>query len=304
MDFGVHLPHLGRQAGRDTIIEHAQNADELGYHSVWTSDHIAWPASVESQYPYSEDGSFPAPNDMTWLDPVSTLLFVAGCTEHVKLGVTVMILGYRMPVQTAKVYATLDQLSEGRALLGVGIGWMREEFEALGMPWENRGRRADEMLDLFETLFSEERPSFDGRYYQVPEIAFEPKPKHGRIPIWVGGDTEPAWRRTVERGDVFHAAFEKAEKVEAAWKRIGELSDEAGRDRSELSLSIRYFLDFDSMADPDKSVQGSPEQMLDRLGRLADIGVSHVLLDTVARGGSEGKLDAMTRFAEEVMPHA
>jgi len=152
-------------------------------------------------------------------------------------------------------------------------------------------------------LFTAEKPSFDGKYYQVPDLYFEPKPVNGHIPVWVGGDTEPAWRRTVERGDVFHAAFEKAANIETAWKRIGELCEEKGRDVAELGLSIRYFLDFDNLAEPEKSVAGSAEQMHDRLGQLADIGVSHVLLDPVARGGAAGKEEAIIRFGEEIMPN-
>ena len=303
MDFGVHLPHLGRNAERDVLISFAEEADRLGYHSAWTSDHIVGPASVDSIYPYSEDGSFPAPYDMAWLDPIATLLFVASRTENIKLGVTVMVIGYRMPIQTAKNYATLDQLSNGRAILGVGIGWNREEFEALGMPWDNRGKRADEMLDLYEVLFTEQKPSFDGKYYQVPDLYFEPKPVNGHIPVWIGGDTEPAWRRTVERGDVFHAAFEKADNIDTAWKRIGELCEEKGRDVAELGLSVRYFLDFDNLAEPEKSVAGSAEEMYERLGQLAEIGVDHVLLDPVARGGAAGKQEAIVRFGEEIMPN-
>ena len=112
----------------------------LGYHSGWVSDHIAWPSDIESRYPYTPDGAFPAPQNMPWLDPIGTLFFVAGCTERLKLGTTVLILGYRPPVQTAKAIASLDVVSEGRVILGVGVGWMREEFEVLGMPYDHRGR--------------------------------------------------------------------------------------------------------------------------------------------------------------------
>src|SRR5947209_7399485 len=176
MEFGVHLPHLGRQATRETVRDFSRKVDELGFDSVWASDHIAWPADVHSRYPYSETGAFPAPFGTPWLDPLGTLLFVAACTERVRLGTTVLILGYRPPVQTAKLLATLDMLSGGRLILGAGVGWMREEFEVLGMPFDHRGARADEQLEVFEALFSQEHPSYEGRFYRFPPVGFEPKP--------------------------------------------------------------------------------------------------------------------------------
>ena len=206
MDIGVHLPQLGRGATRDALVEFCTEAERLGVHSGWVSDHIAWPAEIAANYPYSDDGSFPAPNSMAWLEPIGTLLFVAGITEQIKLGQTVLIMGYRPPVQTAKLIATLDVLSQGRAILGAGVGWMREEFEVLGMPFDHRGKRADEQLEIFERLFADETPSYDGEFYSFPEIRFEPKPVQDRIPVWIGGASEPAFRRTARFGDCFHAA--------------------------------------------------------------------------------------------------
>jgi probable F420-dependent oxidoreductase len=299
MEWGIHLPHVGRQGGRDQLLRMARLADEAGMHSGWVSDHIAWPAHIDSEYPYTDDGHFPAGTDMPWLDPIGTMFFVAARTERLKLGTTVLILGYRPPMLTAKAFASLDVLSEGRAILGVGVGWMREEFEVLGMPWDHRGARADEQLELFEAMFTQDQPSYQGRYYQVPPVGFSPKPA-GRIPVWVGGDTEPAFRRTVRFGDAFHAAFQKVDEVAAAWRRIGELCDEAGRDRGELTLSVRLYLDDTGSMEPAKSIAGSPEQMADTVGTWAEIGVDHILLDPVARGGFDGRLSAVERFMSGV----
>jgi probable F420-dependent oxidoreductase len=302
MEWGIHLPHLGRQASRQGLIRFAVRAEELGFHSGWVSDHIAWPRAIESKYPYSEDGSFAAAPDMPWLDPIGTMFFIAGCTERLKLGSTVLILGYRPPILTAKAIASLDVLSGGRVILGVGVGWMKEEFDVLGMPFDHRGARADEMLELFDVLFSEERPSYRGEYYALPEVGFEPKPVQGKVPIWVGGDSEPAFRRAVRFGDAFHAAFQSLDQVDAAWRRIGELCDERGRGAGELRLSVRLFLDPDRSMAPAKSVGGSTEQMIDTLGAWAAIGVDHVLLDPVARGGLDGRMAAMEQFMAEVAP--
>ena len=159
MDWGVHLPQLGRSATRDNLIEFAQAAESLGMHSGWVSDHVAWPRHIESKYPYTDDGSFPGGFDMPWLDPFGALLFVAACTERLKLGFTVLILGYRPPILTAKLASTLAVLSEDRFLFGIGVGWMREEFEVLDMPFDHRGARADEQLEVIEKLVTPSMPS-------------------------------------------------------------------------------------------------------------------------------------------------
>jgi probable F420-dependent oxidoreductase len=300
MKFGVHLPQLGRSADRQNLITWAEEADRLGLHSGWVSDHVAWPREIESKYPYTEDGSFPGGFDMPWLDPLGTLMFVAARTESLRLGITVLILGYRPPVLTAKWMSTLDVLSEGRAILGVGVGWMREEFEVLGMPFDHRGARADEQLQMFEALFTEDTPSFDGTYYRFPEIGFSPKPPQAPIPVWVGGASTAAFRRTARFGEAFHAAFEPLETVAEEWAGVGEECDELGRDRGEVELSIRLYLDPDGHMAAPVSIQGSTEQMVDTVGRWAEIGTSHILVDVVGSGGATGRLDILRAFMADV----
>ena len=133
---------------RDKLTHFAQSIEALGCHSGWVSDHICWPADIESKYPYADDGAFPATSDIGWLDAIGTQLFVAGVTETLRLGFSVLIPPYPMLVVTAKQLASLDLLSSGRLILGAGIGWMAEEAEVLGMPWDQRGRRANEQLQL------------------------------------------------------------------------------------------------------------------------------------------------------------
>ncbi len=300
MDIGAHLPQLGRGATRSALMEFLTEAEALGVHSGWVSDHIAWPADIAANYPYSDDGSFPAPNDMAWLDPIGTLLFAAACTERMLLGQTVLIMGYRPPVQTAKLMATLDQLSNGRAILGAGVGWMKEEFEVLGMPFDNRGKRADEQLEIFDALFTDDTPSYDGTYYSFPEIKFEPKPVQAKMPVWIGGSSDPAFRRVVRFGDCYHAAFQSIDTVARDWARIQELMAEAGRDPSEVTLSIRLYLDPAGSMKPELSVAGSADQMADTVGQWADIGAEHLLVDITAPGGPAGRLDALRTFMTDV----
>ncbi len=300
MDWGVHLPHLGRDVGRDSLIGFAQAAEKIGIHSAWASDHVCWPAQFESKYPYSSDGSFPAPSGLGWLDPIGTLLFVAGCTEQIRLGFTVLILPYRQPVATAKQLATIDVVSEGRLILGVGVGWMREEAQVLGMPWDNRGRRSDEQLEIFEALFQEETPSYDGTYYSFPQVRFEPKPIQQPLPVWVGGNSPAAFRRTARFGHAFHAAFEPLDVVEKEWEQVREACEAIARDPDELDLSLRMFLDPSEAMEPAKSIGGSVDQMVDTIGPCQEIGITHILLDPVARGGIDGRLDALADFMSDV----
>jgi len=301
MQIGVHAPHLGRQLDAATIRAFARDCENLGVHSLWVSDHVCWPLTIHSRYPYTDDGSFPATTDMGWLDPLGTLTFLAGCTSRIRLGTTVLILPYRLPVATAKQLASLDVLSDGRLILGVGVGWMAEEAAVLGMPWDHRGRRSDEQLQIFERLFGDPQPSFDGEFYSFPEVGFEPKPIQQPVPVWVGGATPAAFRRTARFGHGFHAAFQPIEVVRDEWRAVGAACEAIGRDPAELTLSLRLYLDPDARMEPAKSVAGSPQQMRDRLAELAEAGVGHVLLDPVAKGGVEGRLDAVRQFMTDVV---
>lgn len=302
MEFGIHLPHLGQNTGREPLMDFATSVEGAGYASAWVSDHVCWPAEIVSRYPYSDDGSFaPGPN-MGWLDPIATQLFVAGITTTLRLGFSVLILPYRQPVVTAKQLATLDVLSGGRLILGCGIGWMAEEAAILGMPWDRRGARSDEQLALFETLFMQPTPHFDGVFYQLPEVGFEPKPIQSPVPVWVGGNTEAAYRRAARYGSGLHAAFEPLPVVANAWQRVLAHTEELGRDPATMTLSLRVYLDTVGSMEPAKSVHGSAAEMQDQVAAWADIGVSHLVLDPVARGGVAGRRDAALVFAEAVMP--
>jgi probable F420-dependent oxidoreductase len=262
---------------------------KYGYHR--------WRASA-----YSETGDFPAPFDTPWLDPLATLAFVAAVTERVRLGTTVQIMGYRPPVQSAKFWATLDQLSEGRAILGVGVGWMREEFEALGMPFDHRGARANEQLEAYDVLFREAAPSYEGRFYSFPEISFLPKPVHGHIPIWVGGHTASAFRRAARYGDGLHAAFTPVEELARHWAAVRSECEKIDRDPDELQLSTRVYLDPEGRMEPTKSLQGGAGQLAEAVAQWAEAGVAHLILDPVARGGSEGRLELIRWFVNDVRP--
>jgi len=298
--YGAHLPHLGRQVDAATLTQFAQRLEQIGCESAWVSDHVCWPAEIESKYPYTDDGSFAPAPDMGWLDPIGTQLFVAGVTSRLRLGFTVLILPYRQPVATAKQLATLDVLSNGRLILGVGIGWMAEEAAILGMPWDQRGKRSDEQLQLFEQLFTADTPTFDGEFYQLPEVGFEPKPIQQPVPIWVGGSSAAAFKRAARYGTGFHAAFQPLDVVQDEFAQVCAYAEALGRNADELTLSLRLYLDPAGAMEASKSIAGSLQQMQDRVGELQAAGVAHVVLDPVARGGVQGRLDAISAFMEDV----
>jgi probable F420-dependent oxidoreductase len=304
MEFGLHLPDAGGHANRESMLAYATTAEASGYASLWSSDHIAWPDphTLASKYPYAEDNTgFPPPNS-PWLDCMASLQFVAAVTERVKLGTTVLILGYRPAIQQAKAWATLDHLSGGRAILGVGVGWMKEEFEAIGMPWDRRGERANEFLEVFEKLWSEDEVSHDGPFLSFGPIGFSPKPRHGRIPVWVGGHTGAAYRRTARFGDAFHSAFSTPERLAQEWAGVRAACDAVGRDASEIELTLLVTALFEGRSDKPGVLHGSSQQMVDQLARYQEIGVSHTVVWAAARGGLDGRLDAIRRFAGEVAP--
>jgi probable F420-dependent oxidoreductase len=270
MQFGCHLPIWGPGATREALITLARRVEGLGFDSVWASDHIVIPTQIRSRYPYNATGDFPLPATANFLEPLTALAVVAGATERVQLGTTVLVLPHRHPVLAAKTLATLDHLAPGRVILGAGVGWMREEIELLGAPYDRRGAWTDEAIRIMRACWQNERVSFRGEFFSFPEVGFAPRPARGAIPIWIGGHTPRALRRVAELGDGWHAAFaspavmrEGLEKLRAACARVG-------RDPATITLSVR-------MGVPAKRASA---EVLDELKALRDVGVTHVIVET------------------------
>jgi probable F420-dependent oxidoreductase len=291
MEIGVHLPHVGPQATRETLIEFARRMEGLGFDSLWVSDHVVIPRDYESRYPYNPTGRL-GWDDLPLLEPLSTLLFVAAVTERVKLGTTVLVMPMRNPVLHAKVMATLDHLSNGRLILGVGVGWLKEEFEALDEPWDHRGARMDEYLAVIKSLWTKDDPSFKGRYYRLGNVACYPKPaQKPHPPIWIGGNTDPALRRAAHIGDAWHAAGATAEEVEAALPTLREYVRAAGRDPADVPVTVRTPMR--AGEDTDAAVA--------RLSRYRDLGVTHLCLETGYRD-MDRAYATLERVAKEIRP--
>ena len=282
MDFGCHLPMFGPVATRETVLAFARRMEALGYDSLWASDHIVIPHRIASRYPYSDTGAFPLPPDANFLEPLTTLALVAGVTERVRLGTTILVLPHRHPVLAAKSLATLDHLSAGRVILGAGVGWMREEIELLGAPFDRRGAWSDEAIRIMRACWRDERTHYRGEFFAFDDVGVFPKPARGDIPIWIGGHTPRALKRVVALADGWHAAFPSADALEHG---IALLRQECARQQrrfADLVITVRAGLSIRPApgGTDRKAMQGSPEQILADLERYRALGVSSVLLET------------------------
>jgi probable F420-dependent oxidoreductase len=306
MQFGMFLPISGRAAGPETLAGAARQAETLGYDSVWCADRIVIPWEIKTPYPYSEGQSFIVPPDRPFFEPLTCLAFLAGCTEKIRLGISVLVLPYRQPLYWAKIATTIDHLSKGRLILGVGVGWMAEEFEALGANFAARGELSDEQLDLVKVLWEQERARFSGRHYRFEEIAFAPKPlQKPRIPIWVGGEGKRAQRRAGERGDAWFPYFVRMTPAELArrFDNVRRAAKKSGRDPGAVRLNCCLPIELGGEAAPWEKdrLRGSAEQIAAALEGYVRIGVEHLALQFMVPHYPE-RIEQIERFAREVMP--
>ena len=308
--FGTSLPVRGPMASPQALRSLAQRAEDLSFDSVWVSDHIILPRNVDSFYPYAADGVPTFLPDETYYEPLAALNFLAGCTQRVRLGTHVLIIPYRNPVLTAKILATLDVLSGGRVILGAGVGWMEEEFKALGLDtYHERGAVTDEYIELYKELWTKDHPEFHGKYYQISGSGFEPKPvQKPHPPIWIGGHTSPAIRRAAKYGDGWlpiglrPPAILEPEELAGKIARLRSLTAEAGRPEDAVEIVFSTNVQFDNNAGPSRRlVTGRPEQIAADLRLYQDLGVQHFVIDFPA-DSVEGLQQSMERFSREVMP--
>ena len=293
MEFGLHLPNAGPFANGPDILRTAQVAEDLGFHSVWLFDHLFTPTNLESKYPYTPDGSYPMLPDLPFYDPVSVMAALAGATERIKFGTRVLIATYRHPVVLAKELATTDAIAGGRMILGVGAGWMAEEFDAVDVPMDERFARLDEHVALMREAWQQGTVAHEGRFYSHCEAGFGPQPPQSgnTIPVIVGGHGDAALRRAARWGDgwAVSAAGDKlaADPEGAVRERLDTLArfcDEEGRSLDDLLLVGQGFL-------------GMPP---DALRAQADLGVD--VVDLMAFAPIDQVIEDATKFMTEVAP--
>ncbi len=307
MQFGVFLPISGRATGPDTLIEAAQSAEAQGFDAIWSADRVVTPWRIETPYPYSENHEFIVPPDRPFLDSLTCLAFLAGVTSKITLGISVLVLPYRHPLYWTRVAASIERLSKGRLTMGVGVGWMEEEFAALGVSFKDRGKMTDEQLQIIQQLWTEEHSSFHGQFYRFDDLAFYPKPiQQPRIPIWVGGEGAAAHRRAAKYGDAWFPYFVEVTPAElkAGYDAVQRGATEQGRDPRQVLLTCCRPVEVTPGPVPqdERILRGSPEQLVEALRAYQAIGVSHLALQFMVPRWPE-RVEQIQRFAQEVMPH-
>ena len=291
MDIGCHLPTQGPLATREALRTFCREAEGRGMASLWVSDHVVFPRTASGRYP---GGRFPHAPDTPYLEPVAVLAAAAVLTERARLGSSVFILGHRHPVVMAKMLTTIDTLSNGRLICGVGVGWWEEELTILGAPFHQRGRQADEILRVFKELWTAQDPRFDGEFYRFADVGFAPKPvQKPHPPIWVGGDSPGAFRRVATLGDGWHATSKTPDELRACLPRLRAAAEAARRPFERLELSVRVGLKQD--------VAESRQAIIDQLCAYKGLGLTHVMLD-FRRGSLTEMLEALDVVAKEIRP--
>ena len=315
MEFGISLPGRGPLAKPDQVLSIAAKADALGYASIFVTDHVVLPASMaRSVYPYSASGQLPGGAAQDYLEPLAMLGCLARATKRARLGTSVLVVPYRHPLVTAKILATVDQLSGGRLILGAGVGWLREEFEALGAPpFEERGAVTDEYLRFMRATWTTDPVSFSGRYVSVHGVHALPKPAQpAGIPVWIGGHTDAAVRRAATLGDGWHPIALRPpgllfpEEYATRARQIQAWAKDAGRDPHAITLTVRVPMEVRSkrVAPPagDRPFfQGTADQVVADIRAYAAAGVTHFVFDHTHQD-LRALLENLDRFAHEVRP--
>ena len=308
--FGFSLQGRGVLADREAISGLARRAETLGYASIFVTDRMLIPVKATRAYPYSASGAFPLGPDEPWLESLTAITWLAAITQRIRVGTSVLVIPYRNPIHVAKALATADYLSGGRIILGVGIGWWQEEFEALGVPFEERAARTIESLRLMKEIWSKPRVRFEGRFWRIDEAGgVKPHPaQQPHIPIWIGGHTNAALKRVVAVADGWHplglrppVALHPPEMAQAV-RRLRDLAVAAKRDPRSITISFKAPVRFDRAAPKDRMpLTGSAAQIAEDCSAYAAAGVEHFVLDFSVPTVPE-MLEVLERVAADVIP--
>ena len=250
MDVGVFVPLGNGNATPEILRAVGRGVEERGFESIWLPEHVVLFDDYESQYPYSPDGRFPGEGDTGMLEPLTGLTYLAAVTDRVRLGTAICLVPQRNPVYTAKAVTDLDSMSGGRVEFGVGVGWLREEFEAVAMPFEHRGQRADEHLAVMKALWTDDVSEFHGELYDLPPCRMYPKPvQTPHPPIHVGGESDAAMRRVARLGQGWFSFNRLPGDLAEPLGRLDAILAEHDRSRDSVVVTVcPYFNPVDAAA--------------------------------------------------------
>jgi probable F420-dependent oxidoreductase len=287
MKFGVMFANVGPMTTPEGAIGIGQACEENGLESLWVVEHVVVPVGYTPNYPYAPSGRMPGPEDSPIPDPLIWLAFVAAATTTIRLATGILILPERNPLVLAKEVATLDRLSGGRVELGIGVGWLEEEFDALGIPWERRGERTDDHVAVLRKLWAEGPATHDSDFSRFGEVWSRPRPTQEAVPIVVGGHSKAAARRAGRLGDGFFPGRGSGDELAELIRIMRETAVEHGRDPDAIEIT--------SGGD---GALGS--KALDEVKRLADLGVSRVIIPPLAFD-VDGQREQFGRYFDEVI---
>ena len=302
MEIGLQLPSAQAGANAADIVEVARTAERLAFDSVWMFDHLFTPVGLESKYPYTKSGDYALTENDPFFDPLAVFGVVAGITERVKMGTGVLIPAYRNPVVLGKVLASIENFAPGRIVLGIGAGWMREEFDAVGVPYNKRGARLEEYAKALRTIWSGKPSSFEGEFYSWTEAGFLPAPTKP-IPLIFGGHGERALERAARVGDGWAVVTAPGQGagLDGAAGRIELLNkhlEKEGRDPDEFILTYQHAMWFSDHPNPKMPLTGPPEVMAESLKRLEELGVD--MVDLMVFGTASVICENAERFVTDV----
>lgn len=305
MKFGFSLVVRGRDATVETFAWMAERAEVLELDSLWCSAHVILPPQAEIGHGLAPTAKYSEQWKEGYWEPFTVLSYLAGLTSKIQLGTSVVVMPMHNPFELAKQVAELDQLSGGRFIFGIGVGWIKEEFDVLGQDFHNRGARTNEGLELMKALWDDDPVTFKGKHYNVENAYFSPKPvQKPSPPIWVAGGSKAALKRTARYGDAWHPARLSYETLESSIAELNGYLEQAGRTPGSVEITVKCPVVFQSgPAGTDQPpTQGRPRDIVDAIKRYRDLGASHFVLDVVPETQAVA-LDTMERFAQEVRPH-
>jgi len=312
--FGLSTVTRGVFTTPESYSAVAEAAERSGFDFLSVSDHLVVPATYKSRYPYDVAGVFAAAEHGHCFDQLSTVAFLAGCTDRLRLLTSVTVVPHRPAMLTAKMLATIDVLARGRLIIGAGAGWMKEEFEVLGVPFNDRGQLTDEYLAAFKELWTKDKPAYSGKYVEFSDVLFYPKPvQKPHPPLWIGGESPPALRRTIKFADAWYPGsnsqtkpLDTPERLSAGVAEMKRACAGAGRDPTTLGIAllVQDFFEWGNYRTADGSARrlftGTSDDMAADAAALSSLGVGHVALRL---GGNTAQecVARIERFGAEVI---